>query len=153
MRVAFHSHFTIPRGKREVGQKLPYLWHSANECEMPSSVNSLQLYVLPWLLLSSSMGLALCCHSASASQIPSVGFPGVSQAFENSEFLIANILRWNVTYVTFIFGEERGETWQWEHKLSHATVWESVPRVVYWLLMWEIQPWCFLEMPTGSRGG
>lgn len=150
MRVAFHSHLTISRGKREADQELPYLWHSANECEMPSSVNSLQFYALPWPFLCSSMGLVLWCHSASTSQIPSVGFPGVSQAFGNSEFPTANISCLVMIYVTFIFGEERGETLQWESKFSHAIVWESVPKVVHWLLTWEIQPWCFLEMPTGS---
>lgn len=152
MRVAFHSHFTIPQGKREADQKLLYLWHIANECEFPSSVNAVQLYALPWPFLSSSMGFILSCCSASATRIPSVGFPGVSQAFRNSEFPTANIQCLDTICVTFIFDEERGDTLQRDNKLSRAVVWESVLKVVHWLLTWESQPWCTLEMPTGSSG-
>lgn len=79
---------------------------------MPSSVSSLQLYALPWPFLNSAMGLVLRCHSARTSQIPSVGFPGVSQPFGNSEYPTAKFSCLDMTYVKLVFDEERGETLQ-----------------------------------------
>lgn len=82
-------------------------------------------------LLSYSMGLVLHFCSASTSQIPSVVHPGVSQAFGNSEFPIANILSLDLVHVTFV--EKKWETLQ-QQQLSLAIVWESVPKAVHWII-------------------